>query len=328
PKVGGMLLQSATSRYSSQLPATCWTSAFSNFQRAERRDAVFVDESLHVSSGMSRKAVAKYLHRSVDRLVTSRLDVCNMNDNENLGEGMITPVAVVADEPGVTGAGGLRVLGEDEGCARAVEPQGEGVIRPTACILKPRKRWGKIARLPFEIREWLNAQIRDGVQYAEIAAALAGKGFEGCTKYDLSTWKRGGHEDWLREQERVAALQNDLGQVFKALEKFGENHTDGVERITELLIGMQLAHAVQDLQRGTVKELVAQKPELFFRIARAASDQARDRARRKRVGLMVKKYDDSTAEQRAKEERKKNPEMKRGLSPETLRIIEAAMARM
>ncbi len=87
---------------------------------------------------------------------------------------------------------------------------------------------------------------------------------------------------------------------------------------------MQIVRSLQDLHRGTLKELVEAKPELVFRIARVASDQAQDRARRKRANLLVRKYDDVQTEKKASVE----PQMKQGLTPETLKQIEAAMARL
>jgi hypothetical protein len=260
-----------------------------------------------------------------------------MSASEKIGVGEAAAEAAAGDVVAAVAGegGGVSQVAEHKGDERggsesmaAVAIEKESIAGKVAGILKGRKRWGKIARMPFEVREWLNEQIRDGAKYADVVAALAVKGYEGCTKFDLSTWKRGGYQDWAREQERVTALQGDFRQLFRVLEKFGEKHTDGVERIAELLIGMQIVRAVQDLRGETLKDLVAEKPELFFRIARAASDQARDRARRKRVGVMVQKYDDQSAAKRAEEERSKIPISERGLSPETLKEIEAAMAQL
>lgn len=189
--------------------------------------------------------------------------------------------------------------------------------------LNGRKRWGKIARMPFDVRESLNEQIRDGVQYKEISAALKAKGFDGVTKFDLSTWRRGGHQEWLRDQERIAALRNDVGRAVKVVGELSENEAEGVERLNEMLIGMQIVNALQDLQRGTLKKLVEAKPELLFRIARVASDQARDRARRKRANLLVRRSEGGPLGQKAEPILDAEP----GLTPETLLKIEAAMAR-
>jgi hypothetical protein len=195
--------------------------------------------------------------------------------------------------------------------------------RASAAFLRRHKRWGKIARMPLEVRDWLNEQMRDGMKYADLSAGLKGKGFEGVTKFDLSDWRHGGHQEWLEDQERMAVLRDDVGRVVKAAAELSEEAADGLDRLNDLLIGMQVVRALQDLHRGTMKDLVSAKPELLFRVAKVASDQARDRARRKRANVVVKKYDDVVAE------KKGGPyhSMQVGLTPEMLKEIEAAMAR-
>ncbi|MGZ4964969.1 MAG: hypothetical protein ACXWC8_20635, partial [Limisphaerales bacterium] len=46
-----------------------------------------------------------------------------------------------------------------------------------------------------------------------------------------------GHQEWLRDQERLAAIRNDVGRVVKAVGSLSENEAEGVERFNELLIG-------------------------------------------------------------------------------------------
>lgn len=73
-------------------------------------------------------------------------------------------------------------------------------------------RNGKIARLPYDIREELNRRLRDGNsgpallkwlnEHPECGKVLDEE-FESLpiTKQNLSEWKRGGYEDWLRKEE-------------------------------------------------------------------------------------------------------------------------------
>src|SRR5690349_12858938 len=79
---------------------------------------------------------------------------------EGVGEGKEAAVTV--------GDAAVTVVGDEVAINRGVESRRTGVRR--SGVLKGRKRWGKIARMPLEVREWLNEQICDGVRYAEISA--------------------------------------------------------------------------------------------------------------------------------------------------------------
>ena len=76
-------------------------------------------------------------------------------------------------------------------------------------------RLGKIARVPREIREQLNVRLRDGevgrqlVEWLnglpEVSVMLAAQfGGRPISEQNLTEWKQGGYEDWLRNQEDCA----------------------------------------------------------------------------------------------------------------------------
>ena len=75
-------------------------------------------------------------------------------------------------------------------------------------------RVGKIARLPVRIREELNQRLLDGQAGNKIlpwlnslpeVKRILGEDFEGLAVNDanLSDWRRGGHEDWLKQRARI-----------------------------------------------------------------------------------------------------------------------------
>jgi hypothetical protein len=95
-------------------------------------------------------------------------------------------------------------------------------------------RHGKIARLPRELRDQLNARLHDGEPQQDLvlwlnaepaASAVLADQFDGrpITEQNLSEWKKGGFPDWLREQEarvffrslrdEAAGLSEDAGGV-------------------------------------------------------------------------------------------------------------------
>lgn len=77
---------------------------------------------------------------------------------------------------------------------------------------------GKIARLPQVVREQLNRRLDDGEPgggllewlntLPEVQAVLAAE-FDGCriNAQNLSNWRRGGYQHWLKQQERRANVR-------------------------------------------------------------------------------------------------------------------------
>jgi hypothetical protein len=76
---------------------------------------------------------------------------------------------------------------------------------------------GKIGRLPQGIREQVNQRLDDGEPATKILGWLNGLtavrgvlaaqfGGRAINEPNLSHWRRGGHQEWLKEQERRAAI--------------------------------------------------------------------------------------------------------------------------
>src|SRR5258708_31973989 len=70
-----------------------------------------------------------------------------------------------------------------------------------------RTRNGKVARLPEATRERINVMLDDGVRYRDIIKALAQPGGPALpypiSEMNLSNWRKGGHQEWLRRQQQL-----------------------------------------------------------------------------------------------------------------------------
>jgi hypothetical protein len=98
---------------------------------------------------------------------------------------------------------------------------------------KKKIRNGKIARLPYILRDMVNRMLRDHIPYDSIREALLEKGVH-VTERNISNWKtHGGYEAWRLEQDR--ALETHL---------FQDNLTDHLRKIDGAQlpeVGLQLA---------------------------------------------------------------------------------------
>ena len=79
-------------------------------------------------------------------------------------------------------------------------------------------RNGKIARLPYKIREELNCRLQDGEPGTQLVDWLNGRpevqkilkdqfGGRPLSGQNLSEWKQGGYQDWLRHNKTSALVQ-------------------------------------------------------------------------------------------------------------------------
>src|SRR4051812_26935232 len=102
-------------------------------------------------------------------------------------------------------------------------------------------RNGKIAHLPETIREELNQRLLDGQTGRKILPWLNGLAVvkaevkpndEGVfiTDDNLSNWRTGGYQDWLKRRERVTRIR-ELSSYAVKLVGGGTNISDGAAQI-------------------------------------------------------------------------------------------------
>src|SRR3954447_21614412 len=95
-----------------------------------------------------------------------------------------------------------------------------------------RSRNGKIARLPKAVREEINQRLEDGATARSMVGWLNGLpevqalvqsefGGHPIREQNLSQWKQGGYEDWVRHQEALA-LAEHLYEKDEELEAQGK----------------------------------------------------------------------------------------------------------
>lgn len=92
--------------------------------------------------------------------------------------------------------------------------------------MSSRQRKGKVARLPFDIREAVNSMIRDGATAAQLNEFLRGKGFDGPNAANWTNWRQGGYQDWLKEQARLDAVRDKYETIRRELEAGGVGFLD------------------------------------------------------------------------------------------------------
>lgn len=158
----------------------------------------------------------------------------------------------------------------------------------------------------------MNQWLRDGIPYMQIIAFLAARNFEGINEQNLTNWKDGGHQDWLREQERLADMANK--REF-AMQIVRENEGSKLHEATLHLAASQIYEALSEFDLSALKDLLAEKPENYAQIVNGI-------AKLSQRALDVQKYKDANARALKVLEDAKRGADKGGLSTETIERIE------
>lgn len=179
------------------------------------------------------------------------------------------------------------------------------------------QRTGKIARAPFEVRTQVNEMLRDGRMYESIIKFLGEKGIAGVNEQNLTNWKDGGFQDWLREQGRLSEMAAKREFALRIVQ---ENEGSSIHEAGLQLAASQIFELLDGIDVPSMKEKLADDPENFSKIVSAL-------ARISKEALGFEKFKQVVAEQKRKIEgalaAAKN---KGGLTPETLATIEQAAA--
>ncbi|WP_043585299.1 hypothetical protein [Geminisphaera colitermitum] len=145
-------------------------------------------------------------------------------------------------------------------------------------------RKGKIARLPRVIRDEINRRLLDGEPGSKILPWLNTQetvlrvldehfGEEPVTPQNLSEWRQGGYQDWIKRREQVETTRDLAALSLKLAE--GMSPTEGAARIA----GGQMLLVLESLDIEAQKNLLRQKPETYLslldalaRVKRAEAD--------------------------------------------------------
>ncbi len=161
----------------------------------------------------------------------------------------------------------------------------------------PQARTGKIARASYEVRKHVNEMLRDGKTAKAVINFLNGAGISGVTDMNVSNWRDGGFQDFLKEQTRLEEMQ--FKREF-AMEIVRQNQGSQLQEATLHLAASQLYEALTDFDIGRLKELLDEKPENYAAIVNSL-------AKLSKGALEVQKYKDAVSQAQKEIQKLKDP---------------------
>ena len=189
-------------------------------------------------------------------------------------------------------------------------------------------RTGKIARLPKTLRDAVNTALRDGATAAAVIKLVSAAAANGTTNGDgsaieipneqnITNWRDGGYQDWLKEQERLDDMRAKREFALRVVQ---ENEGSKIHEAGLNLAASQIFELLQDFDVSTLKAQLADDPENYSKVVSAL-------ARISKEALGFEKYRQLVAEQKRKiEDALNTAKAKGGLTPDTLATIEQAAA--
>ena len=135
-------------------------------------------------------------------------------------------------------------------------------------------RIGKIARLPRPVREQLNHRLDNGEQSKALAAWLNGQpevrekmnqDFHGTaiSEQNLSEWKQGGFQDWLRHQEARECVKATAEEAQELAEDAGTMPLSETFSPTVALLIARLVREAGTATASGIQSTPAERRELL-----------------------------------------------------------------
>jgi hypothetical protein len=184
-------------------------------------------------------------------------------------------------------------------------------------IPSARRRTGNVARLPKAVRDSINQLLVDGVPYAHIAQRLTEQGHP-LTENNVSRWSRGGHRDWLRDQERLDKMGRTRDFAIKSVQTHGGST---VHEASLSLAASQVYELLTHFDTDNLREKMDKDPVAFNRLLNTLARLADE-------GLKYERYRAEVAERKAKIEKELADTKPGGISLETRRRIEQELKLM
>jgi hypothetical protein len=161
---------------------------------------------------------------------------------------------------------------------------------------------GKVARLPYEVREELCRRMRDGQQYRDLADWLVGAApGASISAQNLSNWKHGGYKEWESKQAHLDAIRRRAEDVRRELEAGGFSVLDkAIYELADKLSDTDMdagkaAAAIAALKNAVTQGERSRVDALRASIAQEQAKLSRDKFRRETCELFLRWYSDARA---------------------------------
>jgi hypothetical protein len=130
------------------------------------------------------------------------------------------------------------------------------------------RRNGKIARLPKETRNMINRMLDDGLPYPVIIDEL-GEAGEGLNTQNLTNWKQGGYQDYLKVQALIEKIKAQTETAMDILAEVSEVDVRKLHEACTMVAAVQLLTALRDHGDEALSKMVINDPGKYVTLVNA-----------------------------------------------------------
>lgn len=124
-----------------------------------------------------------------------------------------------------------------------------------------------ISRMPRTVRDQVSRALEDGADWKTVRDICKAAGFPGVRPQNVTNYRKGAHQEWLKREERMEALRRDSETTAEVVKFYVENGGSPAE--AGLITAAEMMNkAIADMDPGTMKELIAADPKALFGILR------------------------------------------------------------
>ena len=180
------------------------------------------------------------------------------------------------------------------------------------------RRKGKVAHLPKAVRDQINQMLLDGLGYAKIIKSLGDQG-KGLIEKNISNWKTGGFQDWLRDQEKIQASQRKMEFALDILSNIKPEDISKIHQTTLYVAALNLLDLIVDFDPTILRPMIEANSDKYCRLLAAITKLSDGAVRCERHRTDQAEREAKIAKTKALTERKK------GVSDEAFRTAVKAL---
>lgn len=135
----------------------------------------------------------------------------------------------------------------------------------------PKRNAGQaISRMPKTVRDQVSRALEDGADWKAVKKICADAGFAGVRAQNVTNYRKGAHQEWLRKEERIESLRRDSEATAAVMQFYVENGGSPAE--AGLLAGAEmLSRAISSIGPEAMATLVADDPKAVLSMMRELS---------------------------------------------------------